>query len=237
MAKAVHGPGALAAGDVPAHEEENPPLESDTNSSSHNIDEPTVLVQDASPPTLTLSTPPILLLGDDFVEFTMAVENPADEGVDFERVRFDFSLDGPAGLAASHVALEYWDENGLQWRPLSLAGDNGSISGHFGPANGFPMPAGFTADTRFRVRVIRDAPTGTLDGTVSLVMVDESGSVLDELTRAGFTVTLAPLLHVNHQWEGTPNGTDPDGDGPAGEFGTYSFATIQQAVNKARQSG
>src|SRR5437588_386951 len=40
-------------------------------------------------------------------------------------------------------------------------------------------------------------------------------------------------LFVNTAWTGTTPGTDPDGPGPATNFGTDSFATIQNAINAA----
>jgi hypothetical protein len=39
--------------------------------------------------------------------------------------------------------------------------------------------------------------------------------------------------YVDDDWAGTPNGADPDGSGPATQFGTNAFATIQAAVNAA----
>ena len=43
----------------------------------------------------------------------------------------------------------------------------------------------------------------------------------------------AATLWVDDTWTGTTIGNDPDGGGPAGAFGTNSFATIQSAIDAA----
>jgi hypothetical protein len=63
----------------------------------------------------------------------------------------------------------------------------------------------------------------------------EAGGAADPRRRS----TLGPLglsatnRYVNDDWAGTAAGADPDGAGPASNFGTLSFATIQAAVTGA----
>ncbi len=45
------------------------------------------------------------------------------------------------------------------------------------------------------------------------------------------------LVYVDDNWVGTPPGTDPDGVGPATNFGYDSFATIQDGVNGVADPG
>src|SRR5205807_7859199 len=57
------------------------------------------------------------------------------------------------------------------------------------------------------------------------------------------TATAAPpcvppaTVYVDDNWAGTTPGTDPDGAGPATNFGCDSFATIQDGVNGVASGG
>jgi pectin methylesterase-like acyl-CoA thioesterase len=44
---------------------------------------------------------------------------------------------------------------------------------------------------------------------------------------------VAGTIYVDDSWVGTPANADPDGGGPATNFGVSSFATIQQGVDAA----
>jgi parallel beta-helix repeat protein len=47
----------------------------------------------------------------------------------------------------------------------------------------------------------------------------------------------AAIIYVNGSWAGTQLGTDPDGAGPATDYGVDSFSTIQAAVNAVDAGG
>jgi hypothetical protein len=47
----------------------------------------------------------------------------------------------------------------------------------------------------------------------------------------------ANIVYVDDSWVGTVPGADPDGAGPATEFGYDAFATIQNGVNGVAASG
>src|SRR5215510_1539354 len=44
-------------------------------------------------------------------------------------------------------------------------------------------------------------------------------------------------VYVDDSWVGMTPGTDPDGAGPATDFGVDAFATIQEGVNAATSGG
>jgi hypothetical protein len=57
-------------------------------------------------------------------------------------------------------------------------------------------------------------------------------------TPAKIGVCLAqPIVYVDDSWVGTPVNGDPDGAGPANNFGCDSFATIQGGVNGVATGG
>src|SRR3954470_22821133 len=59
-------------------------------------------------------------------------------------------------------------------------------------------------------------------------------------SNTGRNVSSAPVagvIYVDDSWVGTTPGSDPDGTGPATNFGADAFATIQEGVNAATSGG
>ena len=66
-------------------------------------------------------------------------------------------VSGISGLHASQVTLEY--QAGGAWQPVPLTDrQDGSITGYFGPPNGFPFPAGQSSTTPLRLAIAAGAP-------------------------------------------------------------------------------
>ncbi|HEX2851443.1 MAG TPA: hypothetical protein VHN98_12855 [Acidimicrobiales bacterium] len=124
----------------------------------------------ANEPTLQVNAPSAVWEGAPPVQFTGTVSNPQD-GQSYTNVRIDFSLTGVDGLKASDITLEY--QTGTTWAPVPLSDQpDGSITGSFGPSTGFPLPAGASNTTNFRVAVRAGAPEGDLTITSKLNQVD-----------------------------------------------------------------
>lgn len=117
----------------------------------------------AGAPTLTFNAPGVVTGGALPVSFTATLDNSG--GSDLTGVRYDITMDGPADLRADQINLEYVEGN--TWQPVPLEG-TGTITGFFGPAAGFDVPAGAVNATTFQLWVDTSAPTGDVTTTVSL---------------------------------------------------------------------
>ncbi|MDT5067670.1 MAG: hypothetical protein QOK02_3825 [Mycobacterium sp.] len=122
-------------------------------------------------PTLSVPVPTDVTVGADPVTFTGDVTNPID-GDPIAHARYDIAMTGDPGLIADDVHLQYEVDD--QWLNVPLSGstaDDGSITGQFGPSDGFAFPANTTLSTPFRLWVAdgdTDAAGGVLHTSISL---------------------------------------------------------------------
>ena len=102
-------------------------------------------------------------------------------------------------------------------------------------------------DTTMQVTVFVNGDTNVEpDETFSLVLtsvVNNGIRVVNGALPSGLGTILnddlapPPIVYVNDDWVGVTPGTDPDGPGPATNFGYDSFATIQDGVNGVANPG
>jgi len=107
------------------------------------------------------------------VASTGTATNPS--GSPIANARYDIAFTGDAGLAANQLTLEYQTTPGGLFQAVPLTGstaNGGTITGYFGPFNGFTFPAKTTATTNFRVSVASGAPLGTLTSVTTLDTVN-----------------------------------------------------------------
>lgn len=90
------------------------------------------------------------------------------------QARFNFIVEGPAALDLAHVAVQYFEVLDGLWHDLPLVDDGTTLSGYFGPQNGFPMPVPYDVEAQFRVMFAVGAPVG--DWKITLQLVDLSTS-------------------------------------------------------------
>lgn len=148
-----------------------------------------------APPALTVTTPQLITEGlSTPYSFTGRIQNPTDAngGVDHPRSLVDFTLSGARGLVASEVTLKY-DAGGGNYQPVPLTdGANGTITGSFGPANGFDVPPGYDATTNFQVGIANGATSSGPDFlTLATSLDDISGTAPAALASAVNRVELA----------------------------------------------
>ncbi|MBV9214707.1 MAG: IPT/TIG domain-containing protein, partial [Acidobacteria bacterium] len=79
-------------------------------------------------------------------------------------------------------------------------------------------------------------------GTVDVIVHTSGGGDSNTSANARFTYTLSTCnpsteIYVDDDWAGTIPGTDPDGAGPATNFGCDSFSDIQSGIDGAPASG
>lgn len=159
-----------------------------------------LVYQVAAAPTVSMALPTSLVVGASPTTFTGTLDNPPD-GADLSNVRLDFSITGIDTLDASQLTLQYQDSEG-NWQTIPLSDlETGAIIGSFGPATGFPLPAGQTNTTTFRVAAAADAPTGTATVDAAVDTVDGSGAVTSTLATTSGSVDLvtpaAPVVLVD----------------------------------------
>ena len=82
-------------------------------------------------------------------EFDVQLTNDGDDTPDNVQVHFTLNRDG--GIEDGDVSLEYYDPADDEWKELPLSDDNGSVSGTFGPGEGFPLPHSYDETTEIRV--------------------------------------------------------------------------------------
>jgi hypothetical protein len=152
---------------------------------------PRAKAQEAVSPTLSTTAPDWLVIGAAPTDFSVTLANPT-AGTAYDHVRVDATFAGLDGLQPDDLTLEYEDTNGWHDLPLT-AGDGNALTTSFGPATGFPLPAGYSATTPFRIKANDDAPTGTVTYTLTLVDVDSGNA---PLTSTDGDTTLYDGLHV-----------------------------------------
>lgn len=128
--------------------------------------------------------PTTLVTGAAPSDFSGTLVNPAN-GPDYQQLRYDITVSGISGLRASQVTLEYQLDG--TWQPVPLTDQqNGTITGYFGPQNGFPFPAGQSSTTPLRLAIAAGAPTGTAHVVTDLDYVG-----VDPWTITSVTSTIA----------------------------------------------
>lgn len=101
--------------------------------------------------------------------------------------------------------------------------------------NGTSRTTTYDGPTQLTASIPATDLTSSGTATVTVVNSAPGGGVSNPLT---FTIlTLPPEVWVNDDWVGTPTGSDPDGAGPATEFGYDAFATVQTGVNGVADGG
>ncbi len=152
------------------------------------------IVVTAASPTLTVGLPPTLTTGAAATPFSATLTNPTSGTVE-NNVRPDFAITGIAGLRADQIQL-YYQVAPNNYQPVMLTQDmSGTITGFFGPPNGFQLTAPYSATTPFTVSISAAAPTGTLTVTTTLHLVDpNTGAISSTLTFTVGTITvIAPM--------------------------------------------
>ncbi|WP_221040204.1 S-layer homology domain-containing protein [Gelria sp. Kuro-4] len=142
-------------------------------------------------PTVTVEAPATLYKGVE-AAVTSQSSNPA-EGLAYDNVRFNITVAGPADFAAGTARESVFtitkvdgstDTQGINETFVLV---DGKFQGYWGPVVGFPMPAGYTAETSFSVVLANTAPLGTYTVTVELVDLNTN----TVLASASDTFTLA----------------------------------------------
>ena len=103
-----------------------------------------------------------------------------------ENVWIEFKLTSEGGIEPSNVSIEYHD--GGDWQELDLTIHNGSITGAFGPDEGFPIPDGYIETIDIRA-TFHEADVYTL--TVTAVGVDNQAEYATATNRV--SVALEPV--------------------------------------------
>lgn len=98
-------------------------------------------------PTLASTDLPGYYLTGDPQEFHVLLTNPADGGT-FSNVLVNFRI---TGALTTDLALEYYETTTSTWETLPLTQDGADLVGSYGPAGGFPIIPGYTANSAFRV--------------------------------------------------------------------------------------
>ncbi|MFC7212591.1 hypothetical protein ACFQO4_00640 [Saliphagus sp. GCM10025334] len=80
--------------------------------------------------------------------FDVRLQNIGDEETP-ETVHVEFTLTREDGIEDGDVILEYSDEDD-EWIAIELREDNGSLSGTYGPANGFSLPEDYDETIEIR---------------------------------------------------------------------------------------
>ncbi len=152
-----------------------------------------------------------------------------------------------AGFTFTPTSLVFtWDRSGTGPSNVTLRSSADSFSTDLGSATGI-VSAAFASNTitisgltnlntatTFRLYgygATAAAGTGGFDANVA------GDNVILNGTTAAIPCTPPATVYVNAAWIGTTLGTDPDGGGPATNFGCDSFATIQGGVTGASAGG
>jgi hypothetical protein len=148
-------------------------------------------------PDIDVNTPASFGRGADPTVFTARITNPPIAPT--YTVTVDFTIIGPDGFDASDLVLEYETAPGSGVYlpiPLTDAGAN-TVTGRFGPADGFPVAPGYDATTNLRATFDDNAPVGALRVQTSLNDVDTPAAAplsydQDESQIAAPTLEVAP---------------------------------------------
>ncbi len=103
-------------------------------------------------------------------------------------VRQVITLDGVAGLNASHVTLEA--QAGESWEPVALTDEGTHMSGTIDATDGDGFPAGADLSVPLRLSVAGGAPLGDLTVGSRLYALDGSGDPTGTIAQATTTVEL-----------------------------------------------
>lgn len=144
-------------------------------------------------PTLAVSTPKSITVGDSATAFSGTATNSSSESI--PNARYDVTLTGDAGLKASDVTLQYQTTPGGAFQDVPLTDNSdGSITGYFGPEGGFTFPANTTLTTNFKLSAKNSAPVGSVSSVVMLdqVSTDSAHTVINTLATDTDTVQIAP---------------------------------------------
>lgn len=141
-----------------------------------------------STPTVSINAPAQLTVGGAPVAFTGTANNP---GAAINNARYDIAFTGGAGLTADQITLKYQlPDSTFGTVPLTGSTANGgTITGYFGPQNGFTFPAGATPTTNFTIAIAAGAPVGALTSVVTLDTVKPATGAV-----TGTVATSAPKV-------------------------------------------
>ena len=116
-------------------------------------------------PDVNISTTgPSIVEIDEPTEYDVNLKNDGD-GVP-ENVVVKFTITHDEQLDSSAVELEYFED---EWRPIPLTEYNGSVSGTFGPEDGFSLPEEYDETTEIRVTF---SEQGAYEVTIDVVGVE-----------------------------------------------------------------
>ena len=90
----------------------------------------------------------------------------------------------------------------------------------------------FQSSPRGSIMLSRDVKLGAKNDPASVKKEAGSPNVAP-----GHRLAPPPIVYVDDDWVGTTPGDDPDGAGPATNFGYDSFATIQDGINGVAAPG
>ena len=111
--------------------------------------------------------------------FSVTTSNPPS-GASYTAVRTDFAISN--ALAGDIAQFEYFD--GSSWQPVSYTQDGASVTGYYGAAGGFAMPAPYDAATLLRIRF-------NTAGRYPIVLHLNDLSTAPPVTRATLAATLS----------------------------------------------
>ncbi|MGC9307947.1 MAG: right-handed parallel beta-helix repeat-containing protein, partial [Thermoplasmatota archaeon] len=183
----------------------------------------------ANTPWLTVDLPSHLVVGDDWTEFSGTATNPTSS-IDYSHVLFNVTLSGIPSLTAGDLDLEYW--TGSAWQDMTLSG-TGTITTWYGPSGGFPMPAGYTADSQYRIKILDGAPMGELTVLCELTNVDNSYEVLASYAGTVGIFTTNEVW-VDDDWAGSSEGEQV---GCCKYYGVNAFSSIQDGIDAVAAGG
>lgn len=149
----------------------------------------------AAVPTVAGDLPEHVTIGAAPVEFDLVTANPA-AGRALANARVDISVTRPSAIGAppitaAQLLLEHQLADGT-WEAVALTGTS-SLAGSIGPATGAPLAAGASATSRVRIAAPAGAPTGLLEVTTTLVVVDPAtGATTATVDTSTGRTTLVP---------------------------------------------
>ncbi|MFZ5643930.1 MAG: copper amine oxidase N-terminal domain-containing protein [Bacillota bacterium] len=112
-------------------------------------------------------------------EFTVSASNPQD-GKAYDKVRFKFTV---ANASLGDIAAFQYKEGDV-WKDVAMTQSGSSVVGYFGSAEGFSMPANYSATTTFRLKMSK---AGTYNADIRLVNFKNSEQTI---ARDNMTVTV-----------------------------------------------
>lgn len=143
----------------------------------------------AATPTISLDLPSSLGNGGDLQGGDATITN--NSASDIPGVRVDFEI-APVGstatLSPADFVVKYYD--GANWDTITLTADAAGtgVSGYYGPAGGFTIPANTTATTQLEVASNPQAPTGSV--RVTAYVDTTPGDTTTSVTSASTNVAL-----------------------------------------------